>query len=113
MISQLPCEFSDVPTVELSRLFHIPAARSFVQLHNVICQGHLNFVDFLVLLSPASSTVTQYPPNILCYSQSHLHEEMLNRKQKEEKNRSTFSLRLCLNYAEVNKEMKLPGLAIL
>lgn len=52
MISQLPCEFSDVPTVELCRLFHILAARSFVQLFNVVCQGHLNFVGFLFLFSP-------------------------------------------------------------
>lgn len=52
MISQLLCEFSDVPTVELSRLFHILAARSFVQLFNVVCQGHLNFVGFLFLFSP-------------------------------------------------------------
>lgn len=52
MLSQLPCEFSDVPTVEPSGLLRVPAARSFIQLLRVLCQGHLDLVDFLVLVSP-------------------------------------------------------------
>lgn len=63
------------------------------------------FFGFYFYLAHSDTiTVTQYLSNVLCYSSSHVKQEILRSwNEIEKQNRKThFPLSLCLNYTEVS-----------